>query len=252
MNEVNSFFSLKNTVQSISNEESEQLSNYLLAIDAFSRTTYKSIYVIDYHQQCFDYVSDNPLFLCGHTAQEVKEMGYSFYFKFVVEDDLDLLLKINKAGFDFYERIAVEERPLYTISYDFRLKNNDGNIILVNHKLTPLFINKDGKIWKSFCIVSLSEKQSSGNIKIYKQNESKYWNYDLEGDFWETSESITLTDREKEILYLSIQGLTVGDIARRIFISPDTVKFHRRKLFDKLGVANITEAISFATNNRLL
>lgn len=63
---------------------------------------------------------------------------------------------------------------------------------------------------------------------------------------------ISLSDREREILYFSIQGFTINDIAQRIFVSTDTVKFHRRKLFEKLGLANITEAISFATNNRLL
>ena len=48
------------------------------------------------------------------------------------------------------------------------------------------------------------------------------------------------------------QGLTINEIAEKIFISPDTVKFHRRKLFEKMGVDNITEALSYATNNKLL
>jgi DNA-binding NarL/FixJ family response regulator len=132
------------------------------------------------------------------------------------------------------------------------LKNNDRHTFLINHKLTPLFITKEGKIWKSFCLVSLSENHTSGNVKIYKQNENKFWRYNLDGDFWETGENINLSDREREILYLSIQGLTVNDIAKQIFVSEDTVKFHRHKLFEKLDVTNITEAISFVVNNRLL
>ena len=252
MENVDEFFSFKNTVNDISDDEIKQTESYLEAIKAFARTTYKSIYVIDYHKKGFEFVSDNPLFLCGHTAAEVKEMGYAFYFKYVIKDDLDLLIKINNVGFDFYEKIPVNDRKIHTISYDFHLKNKEGKTILINQKLTPLFLTEDGKIWKAICIVSLSTEQCSGNIKIYKKDDSTVFKYDLEGKFWKQEERIKLSNREKEILHYSTRGYTINEIAESIFISPDTVKFHRRKLFDKLEVANISEAISYATNNKLI
>ncbi|MVO09563.1 helix-turn-helix transcriptional regulator [Flavobacterium sp. TP390] len=252
MEEINNFFSLKNTVNSVSDEEVLQTNDYLEPIKAFARTTYNSIYVIDYQKKGFDYVSENPLFLCGHTGEEVQEMGYAFYFKYVLKQDLDLLLKINGIGFEFYEKIPVEERKFHTISYDFHLKNQEGKIILINQKLTPLFLTNDGKIWKAICIVSLSNEQRSGNIKIFKKGDNKIFKYDLEGDFWKSEEKIELSDREKEVLSYSIRGFTITEIADAIYVSPDTVKFHRRKLFDKLGVNNISEAVAFATNNKLI
>jgi len=252
MTDVNDFFSLRNTVSNLSNDELKKTANYLEPIKAFARTTYKSIYVIDYEKKGFEYVSENPLFLCGETAEEVKEMGYAFYFKYVIKEDLDLLLKINTIGFDFYEKIPVEERIFHTISYDFHLKNKEGKTFLINQKLTPMFLNNKGKIWKAICIISLSNEQKSGNIKIYKKGDNKIFKYDLEGDFWKTTEKIKLSNREKEVLHFSIRGYTIGEIAETIFVSPDTVKFHRRNLFRKLEVANISEAISFATNNKLI
>ncbi|WP_299677576.1 response regulator transcription factor [uncultured Tenacibaculum sp.] len=252
MANVNDFFYSKNTVNEISDDDQKQTVDYLEPVKAFARTTYKSIYIIDYEKKGFEYVSDNPLFLCGHTAEEVEKMGYAFYFKYVTEPDLDLLLKINTIGFDFYEKIPVEERKNYTISYDFHLKNNEGKIILINQKLTPLFLTNDGKIWKALCIISLSAEQNSGNIKVYKKGDNKIFKYDLEGDFWKTTEKIKLSSRESEILRYSVRGYTINEIAEAIFVSPDTVKFHRRKLFDKLEVVNISEAIAYATNNRLI
>ncbi len=252
MTDVNDFFSFKNTVNDISSEEEKQTANYLEPIKAFARTTYKSIYVIDYQKKGFEYVSDNPLFLCGHTAKEVQEMGYAFYFKYVTKPDLDLLLKINTVGFEFYEKTPIEERRSYTISYDFHIKNQEGKKILINQKLTPLFLTKDGKIWKAICIISLSDAQESGNIKVYKKGDNKIFKYDLEGDFWKATESIKLTSREKEILRYSTRGYTINEVAEAIFVSPDTVKFHRRKLFEKLEVVNISEAIANATNNKLI
>ncbi|KAB8155129.1 helix-turn-helix transcriptional regulator [Kordia sp. TARA_039_SRF] len=252
MTKIDDFFSFRNTVGGVSDEEKKQTSNYLEPIKAFARTTYKSIYIIDYQQKGFEYVSDNPLFLCGHTSEEVKEMGYAFYFKYVIESDLSLLLKINTIGFEFYEKIPVEERKNYTISYDYHLKNQEGKKILINQKLTPLFLTQDGKIWKALCIISLSGEDDAGNIKIYKKGDNKVFHYDLEGDFWKETEVIRLTSREKEILQYSTRGFTINEVAEAIFVSPDTVKFHRKKLFEKLDVANISEAIVCATNNQLI
>ena len=252
MADINDFFSILNTITEVTNDESKQVSDYIEPIKAFARTTYKSIYVIDYQKKGFEYVSENPLFLCGHTAEEVKEMGYAFYFKYVVKEDLDLLIEINKAGFEFYDRIPIEVRKMHTISYDFYLKNQESKMILINQKLTPLFLTAEGKIWKAICIVSLSNEKKSGNIKIEQKGNSKIHEYDLDGNFWKVVERVKLSTREKEILQLSSRGYTINDIAEEIFISPDTVKFHRRKLFDKLEVSNISEAITCATNNRLI
>lgn len=252
MPDINDFFTFQNTVNDISSDEKKQTANYLEPIKAFARTTYKSIYVIDYQEKGFEYVSENPLFLCGHTASEVQDMGYAFYFKYVIEPDLNLLLKINTVGFEFYSKIPVEERLNYTISYDFHLKNQEGKVILINQKLTPMFLTADGKIWKAVCIISLSNEADSGNIKIYKKGDNKIFRYDLEGDFWKATEKIKLTSREKEVLRYSTRGFTINEVAEAIFVSPDTVKFHRRKLFEKLEVVNISEAIAYATNNKLI
>lgn len=252
MSDINSFFSFKNTVSNLSDKDLEQKSNYLDAIEAFARTTYKSIYVIDYEKKGFEYVSENPLFLCGYTPEEVKEMGYEFYFKNVPPQDLELLLKINTIGFDLYEQVALEERKKYTISYDFLLKTEAGNTILINQKLTPVFLTEEGKVWKAICMISLSPEQNSGNIKVYKTGDSTVLKYNLSKDYWEKQEETQLSEREKEIIRLSIRGYTINSIADQVHLSPDTIKFHRKKLFEKLGVANISEAIVYATNNRLL
>lgn len=126
------------------------------------------------------------------------------------------------------------------------------NLVLINHKLTPLFLNEEGKIWKAMCIVSLSPNHSSGNIVISKTNSDFISEFNLENNRWETKEKVKLSDREREILTLYARGLTIIEIAEKLFISPDTVKFHRRKLFEKMGVDNITEALSFATHSKLL
>ncbi|TXK75105.1 response regulator transcription factor [Mesonia sp. HuA40] len=252
MANVNDFFSHKNTVKKITDTARIQLTDYLEVIKAFARTTYKSIYVIDYQEKGFEYVSDNPLFLCGYTAEEIKDMGYQFYFNCVTPKDLDLLVKINTIGFDFYDKIPLPERKEYTISYDFHLKTPSGKPILINQKLTPLFLTEKGKIWKAMCLVSLSNEKESGNIQITRKGYQQVFIYDLKGSFWKVNEKRMLTEQEIEVLQLSARGFTIQQISETICLSTDTVKYHRKKLYEKLGVTNISEAIVYATNNRLI
>ncbi len=252
MAKVNDFFSASNTVRDLSQADAQQLSNYIEVIEAISRTTNQSIYVIDYQKKGFEYVSGNPLFLNGHAAGEVVEMGYDFYLKYVPAKDLELLLKINQVGFEFYERLPLADRKQYSISYDFHLTTNDSKAILIHQKLTPIFLTEKGQLWKSICVVSLSSRQKAGNIIVDRSGHNESYAYDLDANCWRQLEKIVLSEREAEILQHSIRGYSITEIAERIFVSPDTVKFHRKKMFEKLDVGNISEAISFATLNRLI
>ncbi|MGO9901870.1 MAG: LuxR C-terminal-related transcriptional regulator [Solirubrobacteraceae bacterium] len=55
-----------------------------------------------------------------------------------------------------------------------------------------------------------------------------------------------LTGREAEILQLVACGSTNGEIARRLWVTEQTVKFHLRNIFRKLDVANRTQASHLA------
>lgn len=221
---------------------------YTRVADALSQLSYHSIYLIDYYKRGFLYVSDNPLFLCGKSASQVLQAGYSFYLKNVPDEDLQLLLKINEAGFQFYNNIAIDERTDYSISYDFRLKQPNGHLMLINHKLAPLVLDKNGNIWIAVCLVSLSSNNKPGNIVIKNTKEKKFFEYDISLEKWNEQKLVRLNNREKEILMLSNRGLTVEGVAKELFLSVDTIKFHKKNLFKKLKASNISEAISTAVN----
>jgi DNA-binding CsgD family transcriptional regulator len=251
-NHINSSLLTKNRLGQISEEDRHQKQNYLDVVKSFARLTYESIYVIDYEKMAFEYVSENPLFLCGYSSEEVLDMGYDFYFKNVPEGDLELLNLINDAGFDFYKKLPGNAKKLYSITYDFNLVNKDGKHILINHKLTPLFLTSDDQLWKAMCIVSISHHKNAGNVCIHKQGTEETWELNIENNVWRKSEKPKLTKRETEILRLHAQGLTISQIAEKIFVSPDTVKYYRRRIFERLGVNNIVEALSYAVNNKII
>jgi len=55
-----------------------------------------------------------------------------------------------------------------------------------------------------------------------------------------------LTPREREVLHLVAEGLTSGEIAGRLFISPRTAESHRANLMRKLGLRSRTDLVRFA------
>jgi DNA-binding NarL/FixJ family response regulator len=61
-----------------------------------------------------------------------------------------------------------------------------------------------------------------------------------------------LTDREREILSLTAEGYTNQKIARELWVTEQTVKFHLSNLYRKLGVGNRTEASRYAYMHNLV
>lgn len=245
------FFITSDSVYPLTEEDHHHSELLIKSFDAMARTTYQSIYVLDFENKNFLYVSDNPLFLCGHTSEEVKELGYPFFMNHIPLAEQEMLREISQTGINFINKLPRDERTFYTIFCDFHLVS-DKKKILVHHKFTPLFLTKEGHIRLAVCTVSLSSHRRAGHIEIHKSGIAPYWKYSLETHRWKEHQGIILNEKEIRILFMSAQGNTMNEMADKLCMALDTIKSHKRKLFEKLNVQNITKAISFATNYKLL
>jgi NarL family two-component system response regulator LiaR len=61
-----------------------------------------------------------------------------------------------------------------------------------------------------------------------------------------------LTEREREVLALMVEGLSNPEIAERMVVSRSTIKFHVSNVLSKLGAASRTEAVSLALKHKLV
>ncbi len=61
-----------------------------------------------------------------------------------------------------------------------------------------------------------------------------------------------LTEREREVLALMVDGLSNPEIADRLVISKGTVKSHVGNILSKLGASGRTEAVSMALQHHLV
>lgn len=62
-----------------------------------------------------------------------------------------------------------------------------------------------------------------------------------------------LTEREREVLELLVQGVTSNkDLADRLFVSENTVKYHLRNILNKLHLQNRAQVIAYALRHGLV
>jgi DNA-binding NarL/FixJ family response regulator len=65
-------------------------------------------------------------------------------------------------------------------------------------------------------------------------------------DPWGMQPACPLTPRQLEILRAVAEGQTNAEIARKLWLTEQTVKFHLSKIYRRLGVSNRTEASRYA------
>jgi len=62
-----------------------------------------------------------------------------------------------------------------------------------------------------------------------------------------------LTDREREVLDLLVQGITTNrELAERLVVTENTVKYHLRNILDKLHVQNRAQVVAYAVRQGMV
>jgi len=89
----------------------------------------------------------------------------------------------------------------------------------------------------------LSPSAASILVEDYQQKVGKEWDKDPYEQ---------LTDREREVLKLVVDGYSTRDIAEMLVVSPKTVDGYKTNLMNKLNIHNKTDLIKFAVRRRII
>ncbi len=211
-------------------------------------------YILDYKNEEILYATKDCSIYSGNSLENIKKQGLHYYDKIIVSDDVDMLIPTNSIVFDFFYSLPMNKRRNFNgyYTHDFRIRNKKGKIILINHKITILDLTNDGKIRLGLCVISYPTNDKPGNAYLKMNDNSVVYQYMPSANKFVEVKTQKLTSRAMTILKLASNGKTEAEIAKQLDISIFTVKYHKKKIFSRIGVKNIAEAIQWMNNQKKL
>lgn len=244
---LNGFKYFENYISNISEKNYDVLQSYFAMLDSLSLSTNQSMFIFDFYKGEIPYFSDlKTVFSDGCAKKEDIESGKCLDV-FVSVEGLGISAEVIRAWFRFLDAWPANDRCKFSLRFDCQISSK-----LMNVTMTPISLCSNGKVWLAVCIVKHSTHTSTGNAKIIKKGASIYWTYDFLSKVWIDKQQVHLSEIEKNILRFSTQGLTEQEISTRIYRSKDGLKSIKRKMYQTMGVSNITEAVSFALLHGLI
>jgi|GEM_PF-1608467 len=216
--------------------------------------TEQIVVVLDHRTMKYLYISENFATLTGYSMERLYQDGINYVMGYFHPDDFTHFENITNALLATLRQLPANEILQCRLSYDYRIRYANGVYHRWLQHNIPLTLDENNNIVHGIVVIS--------EIDMYKRDNTCYYNvvhYKEDGSrtvLLEANENHTIlpsiTQREKEILVFTADGLTESTIAQKMGISIQTVKTHRKNLFRKTGVKNSMELVRFAMANLII
>ena len=154
---------------------------------------------------------------------------------------LDIQL-VGKNGID----ISIEINEKFPLLKILVLSSNTDEETIVNSVKAGVkgFLSKDTT--KEELITAITLVHSNENYFGEKISKIVYKNYIEQVKRGSSNENHGLSERETEILVLLAEGMSIKDIAEKLFISPRTIDTHKANIMSKLNLSTTVDLVKFA------
>jgi DNA-binding CsgD family transcriptional regulator len=197
-------------------------------------------------------MSDYAPEIVGHSREKYISGGVDFHNSiWVPEDKVVFEQQIFRDIREFWNRIPPQEIPKYRFSFCYRYFRNDGAIShFVQHtnyqepqygqpilNLSMFSDIGDYKTDNNMVLTVSHLVNGVGYVKVFSKS-------------YVPERKAILSERESEILRLSLDGMSNKMIAEKLFISLQTVKNHKANMMEKTSTSNITGLINLSLKNK--
>ena len=178
------------------------------------------------------------------------EFGLNIGLAFQLKDDLlDVFGKQDTFGKQLGGDIFANEKTFLYLKA-FQLGDDS-----IKEKLEILYNNNDTSFAKVKEVTDIFktldiQKHTVDMMKSYYIKGMKHLD-DIDSDVL-SCESVSLSQRECEIITLIAEGFTNTKIAKLLFLSPHTISTHRKNIMLKLGVKNTAGIVMYAVKTNLI
>jgi len=157
----------------------------------------------------------------------------------VVLIDIDA---IESVGLESIERIKMQSNEVKFMVCS-RFKANGNSLEAIKAGADAYFVLENSKAYQ---FIDAIKDLYAGERPISSSIVKNIWKYlhDQSDDQNEATVDFQLSKRQVQIMELLHQGLNYREMSKQLFISEYTLKWHIHNIYQKLNVANRTEAIN--------
>lgn len=221
----------------------------LTGVRAFAELLNWSCLVIDMEEHKVIYRSNTLLYADEAKPADKQRDCDNPYWALIPEEYVDRLVEVRRNYLHYCKTFNISKGTTHHSTTDFPIII-DGHELYVNQKFTPFMMNSDGTIKLGIFVMSPSNHHKLESSIVGKGMILPY-NFNT-GRYQEGQEKPGLSKREKIILTRIMKGKTSKEIANELNISLSTVKTIRGRIFKKLNVKSISEALVVVRNYHLL
>jgi PAS domain S-box-containing protein len=205
------------------------------------------VYVFDFPRGEVSYVSPGIKKILGYEPQEV---NFRFLNEKIHPDDRRAVAEATMDAVQgtIDNRMTSPGRLKFSVNYRFQRK--DGTYLQVLRHQTVQLTDDEGNILRTTgIVVELGHiPDLLGVTGKMVDNESGKVIYTRS---YHHANSL-FSNREREIILLLANGMKTVEIARELFISPNTVSTHRKNMIRKHGVKNTAELILYSKRQGII
>ena len=165
-------------------------------------------------------------------------LGYHHLY-FVVGENVLVQIEVLKI---FKKQLKTKIKPRYFTTKEEALKCLNGESEILKKEKLPIEINYKGTDKNGQSIIEIKEDSShiESSIKILKSVLD-------EKEFIQVNEDkfSALTSREKQILSYIVEGYSNQKLSLEVGVSVNTARTHRNRIWKKLEISSLYEAIKY-------
>lgn len=229
---------------------SEKNKCFIQSLNTMENLMDLNAFIIDNQNKQILYATQECFSFFGQKVTKNNYLEFDFLDNYICPLEIHRIAIINFVILDFFYSLPKNRRKHFHCTHDFKLKIGN-NVTSMNIKLSVLDITKSGELRLSLCILShnpIHNKSCNTYIKMLDTGTV----YELLPSSLKFVEVKTqkLTSKANLIIKLASNGRTEAEIAKELKISINTVKYHKRQIFARIGVKNIAEAIQWANKQK--
>ena len=203
----------------------------------------------------FEFISKNVEACIGVSKNELKHKGMRHLWSLMHPDDIDKWLQALDGLMRFtLSEIEENERSQMSYTWNYRLKDHQGNYVNVIQNTTPLEFDQDNKpiIGLAHYTVLPGEMAMDVSASAKKLNDKGEYETLYFNSYSQKLLSDGISNRERDVIRLLVLNNSSKEIADKLNISPNTVDTHRRNILKKLKISSTGELIGMLKMNQSL